>query len=76
MDFTLDLASKAGEIYYTSPVGSSLYLSDRLTVTPNYIVFPAEGGNITFNRKDSTFTRNRLEGVCEVVEREESKRVF
>lgn len=79
LEFTLDLPSRSGELKLTAmfegSYESETYTTDRLRVTPNYIGFPLEFSTVYIDRRNATYTQNRMGGVCELVE-DEVDRVF
>jgi hypothetical protein len=79
-DLALDLQNNSGEAIhrYTAEanlITSNLITSDKLTTTPNYVVFPISSqSNLMIDRRDLTATFGAYSGKCNLVEAQEVER--
>jgi hypothetical protein len=68
-DLALDLQNNSGEAIHRYTAEANLITSNKLTTTPNYVVFPTSSeSNLMIDRRDLTATFSAYSGKCNLVE--------
>jgi hypothetical protein len=71
-DLTLDLQNNSGEAIYRYVDQEALITTNKLTTTPNYVVFPISSqADFMIDRRDLTATFGAFSGKCNLVKAQE-----